>query len=231
MDTVPASACLFCDNWEKNLNDPKQDARRLFLNDGKEVELYGTIVQFRRHFGRHMEQLALFALPMAAGDEMEDDSADSDSVDEQQREVTADGEESDDLDLRIGTARNLTQMTDAELREKLSVHWVWKCCACGVSRIARDSPRMCPEANCKHVRCSSCIEEEFSDSLTTGLSDEIFGKVDKVAAQKRQQIGGPITLGGPWWDEFSKALMKEGISRNVLRGKSVRPSLAFLNKY
>ena len=188
VDKIPASACLFCDDWEKNLNDPKQDFRRLFLNDGKEVEPYGTIVQFRRHLGRHMEQLALFALPMTERDEMEVDSADSDSADEPQKDAAVE-EEFGDLDIMISRAKNLARMTDAELRE------------------------------------------EFSDSLTTGLSDELFGKVDKVAAQKRQQVGGPITSDGPWWEEFRNALVKEGVSRNVLREKSVRISLAFLNKY
>lgn len=74
VDKIPASSCLLCDEWESNLLDPKQDSKRLFLNDGEIVEPCGTLVQFRRHLGRHMQQLALFALPMAEEDEMEDDS-------------------------------------------------------------------------------------------------------------------------------------------------------------
>jgi hypothetical protein len=74
VDKISASACMLCDEWETNLLHPKQDAKRAFLNDGAKVEPCGTLVQFRRHLGRHMEQLALFALPMAEGDGMEDNS-------------------------------------------------------------------------------------------------------------------------------------------------------------
>jgi hypothetical protein len=75
VDTIPAHACPFCDEWEETLMDPKHDARRAFLNDGQDVKPYGTLKQFRRHLGRHMEQLALFALPMAENEDPEDDSA------------------------------------------------------------------------------------------------------------------------------------------------------------
>jgi len=78
VDKISSTACKLCDDWETNLLDSKHNSRRLFLNDGHIVEPYGTLHQFRRHLGRHMEQLALFALPKSDGDEMEDDSADSD---------------------------------------------------------------------------------------------------------------------------------------------------------
>ncbi|KAE9366233.1 hypothetical protein N431DRAFT_495972 [Stipitochalara longipes BDJ] len=81
VDKIPASACPLCDEWESNLLDPKQNSKRLFLNNGEVVEPCGTLVQFRRHLGRHMEQLALFALPMAEEDEMEDDSVEESSDD------------------------------------------------------------------------------------------------------------------------------------------------------
>ena len=78
VDRISASACLICNEWKTTLEDPSQDAKRLFLNDGKKVEPYGTLNAFRRHLGRHMEQLALFALPKGESpDEMEDDSAES----------------------------------------------------------------------------------------------------------------------------------------------------------
>lgn len=74
VDKIPASACLLCDKWEANLLDPKRDAKRSFLNEGAKVEPCSTLGQFRRHLGRHMEQLALFALPMNEGEGMEDES-------------------------------------------------------------------------------------------------------------------------------------------------------------
>lgn len=84
VDRISASACLICNEWKTTLEDPKQDAKRLFLNNGKTAEPHGTINAFRRHLGRHMEQLALFALPKGDNlDEIEDDSADSDESDEE----------------------------------------------------------------------------------------------------------------------------------------------------
>lgn len=84
VDRISASACLICNEWRTTLEDPKQNAKRLFLNEGRMVEPYGTLNAFRRHLGRHMEQLALFALPRTDNpDEMEDDSANSDASDEE----------------------------------------------------------------------------------------------------------------------------------------------------
>jgi hypothetical protein len=56
------------------LLDSDQDAKRVFLNEGKKVEPRGTLAQFRRHLGRHMEPLALFALPIDEVEEAEDQS-------------------------------------------------------------------------------------------------------------------------------------------------------------
>ncbi|KAL2061158.1 hypothetical protein VTL71DRAFT_7431, partial [Oculimacula yallundae] len=74
MDRFPASACSFCNEWEEQIMDPKQNEKRAFLNEGKDVAPYGTKTQFRRHLGRHMEQLALFALPRDNLDDVDDDS-------------------------------------------------------------------------------------------------------------------------------------------------------------
>lgn len=55
MDRIPATSCPLCD-WESSLRIQNASA----LND--EI-LVVTPQQFRRHLGRHLEQLALFALP------------------------------------------------------------------------------------------------------------------------------------------------------------------------
>lgn len=77
LDKIGPSACKLCDEWETNLRNLKHSERRMFLNEGRNVEPYGTLLQFRRHLGRHMEQLALFALPMA-GEEAIEESDESD---------------------------------------------------------------------------------------------------------------------------------------------------------
>jgi hypothetical protein len=74
VDKISPTACHLCNEWEANLLDSNQDAKRAFLNEGKKAEPYGTLAQFRRHLGRHMEQLALFALPIDEVEEAEDQS-------------------------------------------------------------------------------------------------------------------------------------------------------------
>ncbi len=74
MDQFPTTACSLCDEWEEQLKDPRQNEKRAFLNDGKEVAPYGTKAQFRRHLGRHMEQLALFALPRNVDGDLNEDT-------------------------------------------------------------------------------------------------------------------------------------------------------------
>jgi serine/threonine-protein kinase RIM15 len=82
VDRVSPIACRLCDEWETNLLDPKKEPSRSFLNDGRHMEAYGTLRQFRRHLGRHMEQLALFALPLNEGEDMDDDSLGDDEEDD-----------------------------------------------------------------------------------------------------------------------------------------------------
>lgn len=81
---IKSNACPLCDEWELDLNNLNQDAKRQYLLGRKVVEPYGTTKQFRRHLGRHMEQLALFALPIKESDDLEDDSdgREDDSEDE-----------------------------------------------------------------------------------------------------------------------------------------------------
>lgn len=88
VDKMSAAACPFCDEWEADLTSSKHDTTRAFLNDGKVVQPYGTIGKFRRHLGRHMEQLALFALPRYESGEIEDDSINEDDEDSQSDEVS-----------------------------------------------------------------------------------------------------------------------------------------------
>lgn len=56
------------------MRQEKQENKIRLLNDGEIDGTYGTRKQFRRHLGRHMEQLALFALPRNDnGDRAEDE--------------------------------------------------------------------------------------------------------------------------------------------------------------
>ncbi|TEY71628.1 hypothetical protein BOTCAL_0089g00070 [Botryotinia calthae] len=73
VDKLSSTACRLCDQWETIIEDKKLNSKQLLLHEGQPSQLYGTRGQFRRHLGRHMEQLALFALPFNE-DTMEDDS-------------------------------------------------------------------------------------------------------------------------------------------------------------
>jgi hypothetical protein len=53
-----ADDCPFCDDWVVNHGD----------RDIAEDDLYVTVKQFRQHVGRHMEELALFVLPLGLGE-------------------------------------------------------------------------------------------------------------------------------------------------------------------
>jgi hypothetical protein len=87
---VPATACKLCDQWEIEVRSKIQDSAEPFP-DEKKMEQYSSPAKFRKHLGRHMEQLALFALPMDKGKEDEDLSSEgaeddlSDHVEEDSR--------------------------------------------------------------------------------------------------------------------------------------------------
>jgi hypothetical protein len=68
IDKVPATACKLCDQWEIEVRSKTRDSEKPSL-DEKKTEQYSTLAKFRKHLGRHMEQLALFALPMDKGKE------------------------------------------------------------------------------------------------------------------------------------------------------------------
>ncbi|TVY38770.1 hypothetical protein LSUB1_G004396 [Lachnellula subtilissima] len=73
INKIPAAACPLCDEWEANLLNTKLDSVASHSPGNDQTQAYGTIKRFRTHLGRHMEQLALFALPMVgiAGEEDE----------------------------------------------------------------------------------------------------------------------------------------------------------------
>jgi rubrerythrin len=52
-DKFLASSCPLCDEWTLH---PPPDA-------AEDAPIFATVAQFRRHLGKHLEQLALFALP------------------------------------------------------------------------------------------------------------------------------------------------------------------------
>jgi len=71
VDKIPATACQLCDQWQIEVRGKIRDSEKLTF-DGKKTEQYSTLAKFRKHLGRHMEQLALFALPIHKGREDED---------------------------------------------------------------------------------------------------------------------------------------------------------------
>lgn len=60
IEKVSPSACTMCNDWESSLRQRARTRAQAKLPEGN---LYGTLKQFRQHLGRHMEQLALFAIP------------------------------------------------------------------------------------------------------------------------------------------------------------------------
>jgi hypothetical protein len=118
VDKIASNACPLCDAWGTNLNHSRQDAKRLLLNNGEVVEPYGTPKQFRRHLGRHMEQLALFALPIREGDGLEDDSSDDDESDQKSAQINLRFEDDGEMQ---GLLRDI-QSASALIKDYESTH-------------------------------------------------------------------------------------------------------------
>jgi hypothetical protein len=81
VDKILASACPLCDDWEADLERKRGalDSILLSSDESKNQKIFGKTKLFRRHLGRHMEQLALFALPTKGTVESEDDGTDEES--------------------------------------------------------------------------------------------------------------------------------------------------------
>jgi len=75
---ISAADCPLCDNWGALLR------KRMALLDPESLveTLVVTPPQFGNHLGRHMEQLALFALPKRHEDEFDDTNSNAVAVDE-----------------------------------------------------------------------------------------------------------------------------------------------------
>ncbi|KAG0645636.1 hypothetical protein D0Z07_8474 [Hyphodiscus hymeniophilus] len=106
VEIISAFACPLCDEWEASIKarQGKQDPHTsMVLKEREAVEPHGTKNQFRRHLGRHMEQLALFALPMSEVDELENNSTDEDDGDASDQSVEGPDETSQPLVHATGT--------------------------------------------------------------------------------------------------------------------------------
>lgn len=76
VDKIPSTACPLCDEWEASVHRTHEQLVSARKPDAEsDGEAYGNLKVFRRHLGRHMEQLALFALPSNDTEQLEDESA------------------------------------------------------------------------------------------------------------------------------------------------------------
>jgi hypothetical protein len=142
VDKIPSTACPLCKDWEADLKrkQANRDLISLASNDGEGMDAYGTPKQFRRHLGRHMEQMALFALPPNDTEVMEDESSDSD-----EEEVVPRLDESldlEDVSWNSMYGARLAQMTPqavkaAEVAEAAKAEATWELEADRVSKLAR----------------------------------------------------------------------------------------------
>jgi hypothetical protein len=114
VDRILPTACRLCNDWETHLLNSHQDAKRAILNEGKKVEPYGTLAQFRRYLGRYMEQLALFALPK---DEVEAAEDQSESQSDDNESARSEIEDYDDDDELVATVRRRVELANERLRQ------------------------------------------------------------------------------------------------------------------
>jgi len=78
VDKIPSTACPLCNDWEADMKRKQAvlESVQQSPNDSEKDSMYGKLKPFRRHLGRHMEQLALFALPSNDTEDLEDKSTD-----------------------------------------------------------------------------------------------------------------------------------------------------------
>jgi hypothetical protein len=70
LDRFRASSCPLCSDWKLFFSTPGHSPS----------DLFATVEQFRKHLGRHLEQLALFALPIAVGGDQNDELGSNDVI-------------------------------------------------------------------------------------------------------------------------------------------------------
>lgn len=78
VDKIHSSACPLCDDWESETIRNSEVLYHFPISPevvGKAL-VHGNLKLFRRHLGRHMEQLALFALPLKDTEDSENENSD-----------------------------------------------------------------------------------------------------------------------------------------------------------
>ncbi|KAG9233737.1 hypothetical protein BJ875DRAFT_441949 [Amylocarpus encephaloides] len=97
IDKFSASACNLCNEWAESLKSSDKNWKGKAAEHERSIEPHGTLKQFRAHLGRHMEQLALFALNgREEGDSMKDQNSKEDDVQHDISESENDSEASRD---------------------------------------------------------------------------------------------------------------------------------------
>ena len=124
IERVPISQCPFCDDqhlwkgvlehYSASTSQSKSQDQRSVLDESVSVSLY------HRHMSRHMEQLALFAVPAAARD---DDDEDSDTGDRFDQIVTGQTDKDDVSTTSIETVseHNSFWKDDEDTNEEMSI--------------------------------------------------------------------------------------------------------------
>lgn len=100
IDKFSSTACPLCNDWETDMVRKQTILESVFPSRNrleKKDDLHSKPRLFRRHLGRHMEQLALFALPPNHFDDLEDES-----TDEEREEVEDDSSDKEEDDLSQG---------------------------------------------------------------------------------------------------------------------------------
>ncbi|KAG4425045.1 hypothetical protein IFR04_001815 [Cadophora malorum] len=199
MDRFPATACSFCDEWEEQISNPNQNEKRAFLNEGRIIAPFGTKTQFRRHLGRHMEQLALFALPRDSLDDLGEESdreirRDLRVDDSDATTTTTVSERHGSTRAASAGSRNEDLQVSRESHDTTELEVCFRCCQCNkISPTSIFKGLNCP--SCDHERCARCahwyghfkesngvwhdIREETSAG-TDGVGNTIRGDYEKT---------------------------------------------------
>ncbi|KFZ13509.1 hypothetical protein V502_06562 [Pseudogymnoascus sp. VKM F-4520 (FW-2644)] len=204
IDKFSSAACPLCNDWETDMVRKQAILESVFpLRNRLENkdDLHSKPRLFRRHLGRHMEQLALFALPPNHFDDLEDESTDG-----EREEVEDDSSDKEEDDLSQGLqsanetwAPHIPKLSPAQDSLEL-----------GESKLSTASPQ---DDDKEKAEAQAAAMEKYEAELKAKFEDEIKAAMADADAAK--------ALAAPPKDELQqhdKAYMtKEDVKLDMAR--------------
>jgi hypothetical protein len=132
---------MLCDDLEMTSSGRYEAANKYLLEDSTPGEQYVSIHQFRRHLGRHMEQLALFALPRNETEEADEDHRKNDESEEIDFDSSSRSGGSSEDEIGVKYGNEVEDKVEVKVEAELAMEAV-----SASTTIATDIPQKTPPA-------------------------------------------------------------------------------------